>query len=250
LISLVQIYQKLLKKKPPLPPADLPCSAEIWNHASEPFGDKLLVVASFHQNLDWVCSIRKYKIPHIIYTRDNPSNKYNVIPNNGNEASVYLKFIIDHFDRLPNMTAFVHGHRNSWHTSRDIDDILINLRWHDHSYMDFNVGHGFPRWQEAHPKTSNGDHRVIREQWNEFYKEYLGEMPDQLNFYCCAQFAVSRERIHLHPVQFYKQLYEFVLHERIPSYFSSRLLEYTWSYIFGEPSNRSQYPNDCYYLRC
>jgi len=112
--------------------------------------------------------------------------------------------------------------------------------------LDFNLGH----WQVAHTKTSKGDHRVIRDNWDEFYREYLGELPDQLNYHSCAQFVVSRERIRLRPLQFYQQLYEFVLEDKISSYFSSRLLEYTWSYIFGEPANRTKYPNDCHVLRC
>jgi len=228
--------------KPPPPQPTDPCAIEIYNHASEPFGDKLVVVASYHQNLDWICEISN--IPHIVYTRDKPSNKYNLTPNNGYEASVYLKFIIDYYDRLPNSTAFVHGHRYSWHTSRDATYILTNLRWHDYPYLDFNL-----QWQVAQTKI-NADYRVISENWDELYREYLGELPDQLNFYCCGQFVVSRERIRLRPLQFYQQLFDFVIDERISTYSSSHLLEYTWSYILGEPANRTRYPNDCHVFRC
>jgi len=228
------------------PPPVFSCPKEIFNHAVEPFGSKLVVISSYHENLDWVCEIGKYKLPHIVYTRDNPNNKYNVVPNFGNEAAVYLKFIIDHYDRLPNNTAFVHGHRHSWHSGREIDDSLINLRWHDYPYLDIN----FHYWQTANTKNSKGDHHVIKEHWDALYKEYLGEMPNLLNFYCCAQFVVSRERIRLRPVKFYERLYEFLLQNKISSYFSSRLLEYTWSYIFGEPVDRREYTNPCHVLRC
>jgi len=237
------------KKPPPPEEKELECRYEIWNHAKEPFGDKLIVVSSFHEDLSWVCELRKYKIPHIVYSRDKAENKYNVVPNHGYEAAIYLKFIIDHYDRLPNMTAFVHGHRHTWHNTRDILDILLNLRWHKNEYMDFNIGPNNPFWQVANPR-SNTDYRVIGEQWDAFYKEFFGEMPNSFSFYCCAQFAVARERIRLRPIKFYQQLLDFTLSGRISDYFSSRLLEYTWSYIFGESPNRNKYPSDCYVLRC
>ena len=50
--------------------------------------------------------IKKILIINIIF----PVNK-------GNEASVYLKYIIDFYDNLPEFTFFIHDEEYSWHHS-------------------------------------------------------------------------------------------------------------------------------------
>lgn len=52
---------------------------------------------------------------HITWTL--PTNK-------GHEASIYLTFIIDYYDSLPNYTVFLHGRRYQWHT----DDPMYDFR--------------------------------------------------------------------------------------------------------------------------
>ena len=61
------------------------------------------VVSRYNKNVDWV-----YKLKNInnfyIYEKEKPKNKYNIPVNKGNEASVYLKYIIDHYDNLGDFT--------------------------------------------------------------------------------------------------------------------------------------------------
>ena len=44
----------------------------------------------------------------------------NIPVNKGNEASVYLKYIIDYYDELSNFTFFIHDEEFSWHHSGSI----------------------------------------------------------------------------------------------------------------------------------
>jgi len=202
-----------------------------------------VVIASHQEDLSWVCELGKKKIPHIVYTRDKLDNKYNASPNKGKENAVFIKFIIDHYDKLPSMTAFVHGHKSSWHMN-DVVPVLTNLRWNEHPYMDLNYKH----WQSSHPQDLYG-YALIKSEWNNLFLEFFGDMPPIFFHYCCGQFAVSKERILLRPKKFYQRAYDWIINEPVYSE-RAKLFEYTWSYIFGEPHNRKPYPNECYVIKC
>ena len=52
-----------------------------------------IVVSRYNKNIDWVYRFKgENKI--FIYDKENPENPYNIPVNKGNEASVYLKYII------------------------------------------------------------------------------------------------------------------------------------------------------------
>lgn len=39
-----------------------------------------------------------------------------IVPNHGSESMGYLTAILDHWEHLPDLMLFLHGHRQSWHT--------------------------------------------------------------------------------------------------------------------------------------
>jgi len=45
---------------------------------------------------------------------------------------------------------------------------------------------------------------------------------------------VSKARILVHSKLFYQRLYDWLLDEQMPTFYSSRVLEHTWDIIFGE----------------
>lgn len=59
----------------------------------------------------------------IVYVADDPNATYTVPINKGNEAMVYLTYLIDHYDSLPDFMVFMHAGRTSWH-----NNILLHLR--------------------------------------------------------------------------------------------------------------------------
>jgi hypothetical protein len=54
-----------------------------------------IVVSRFNKNVDFVYKINN-NINVMIYDKENPSNLFNIPINKGQEASVYLKYIIDY----------------------------------------------------------------------------------------------------------------------------------------------------------
>eukprot|EP00854_Cymbomonas_tetramitiformis_P000446 gene446-823_t len=60
------------------------------------------------------------------------------VPNMGREATSYLKYILDHYENLRPVTAFIHAHRKAWH-QKDMGQTLkyihVAPRW---GYMSLN----------------------------------------------------------------------------------------------------------------
>ena len=64
-------------------------------------------------------------------------------------------------------------------------------------------------------------------------KEEDGEAPVLVAAACCAQFAVSRERVLERPVGDYERFREWVVETEKSDAKSGRVLEFLWHVIFG-----------------
>ncbi|KAK5202258.1 hypothetical protein LTR72_012351 [Exophiala xenobiotica] len=58
---------------------------------------------------------------HIIYTVDDNKAEHKVPQNKGREAMVYLTYISDHYDILPDTVLFFHPHKATGHTNVLLD---------------------------------------------------------------------------------------------------------------------------------
>jgi hypothetical protein len=135
-------------------------------------------------------------------------------PNRGREASVYLRFIVDHYDNLPDATLFLHGHGDSWHT-RYLPTIVRHLDWgRDFSVVSYQPGEeALINAAEGEPGTSLHDEWAdIAAHWGELWAEATGlaEPPGDIRFHCCAQFLLSRDAIRRHPRAWYQKALDWV----------------------------------------
>lgn len=194
----------------------------------------------------------KMNISYTYYKRDPlcEDSPRNIVPNYGNEASVYIRFILDNYDHyLPDYTAFLHGHETSWHSELMVQ-ILDGFFWGKHPFMNLNFNFG------RHKDTSwpNLWHRIyvpdiIPQWWDYLFGDILDKGPT--TSYCCAQFVVSKERIREVPKEIWQRWYDWLLAEKVESSRSSRAFEHSWPSIFGEPQNAPAYPEGmCYITRC
>ena len=95
----------------------------------------IIVVSRFNEDTDF---LRKIDFKTFVYDKENPMNKYNIEKNKDNEASVYLKYVIDHYDILSEYTIFIHCHEFSWHHEGSIIDIINNHKNIHHTYTNLN----------------------------------------------------------------------------------------------------------------
>jgi len=203
---------------------------------------RMIVVSRHQEDVSWLPTYFGHT-PYIIYNRDDPRATH-YQPNVGNEALVYLDFILTNYDSLPNATVFIHGHRESWHR-HDIVPMLRYLKWNA-PYASLN----YERFSSFVP--SGRDWPYFESVWPTLFQDTLGDMPRHVNRYCCAEFVVSRERILGRSRAFYQRLYDWLRTTRISSRWSGRVMEHSWGLIFGEPWNvRPIEPRpECHVLEC
>ena len=96
----------------------------------------VLVVCRYGEDLDW---LRYQPHPAVVYEKHRDrvaqAGLHGVPRNTANEASAFLKFIVDYYDNLPEVMVFLHGHRYAYHQEDVLpvfehqkDDILVFLQ--------------------------------------------------------------------------------------------------------------------------
>ncbi|KAI1880123.1 hypothetical protein JX265_001744 [Neoarthrinium moseri] len=211
-----------------------------------PTHTKALVVASSsatEKDAAWLARVPlDWSIYH--YLTDKPKTPTLSVPvNRGNEAMVYLTYIIDHYETLPDVVFFHHDHYQAWHQPFDAIFEVSNLRA---SYV-LEKGYVSPRClsgceniiQLADDAVDIGEiHLVPRDmQLRTFLTEFSNDtasIPDKIAAPCCAQFAASRDAIRQRSLLWWNRMRQWLIDTSLTSYNSGRLLEYTWHIWLGE----------------
>ena len=177
-----------------------------------------------------------------VYAMDDQKAPLHPVKNKGNEVMAYLSYIIDHYDVLPDIAIFMHSHRFAWHNNqvvnRDASLMIRHLspeRVTREGYMNLRChwDPGCPAW--LHPGAieriyAKQEEHILADSWAELFPE--DQIPQVLGQPCCAQFAVSRERILSIPKPRFEWLRDWLLKTELSDYLSGRVFEYTWQYIF------------------
>ncbi|KAK5110902.1 hypothetical protein LTR62_005440 [Meristemomyces frigidus] len=176
------------------------------------------------------------------YVVDDHSAPLHPIKNKGHESNVYLTYIIDHYDQLSDLTIFIHFHRFSWHNNILMDEDAAQMVRHlspervtRDGYMNLRCHWepGCPSWLHPGATQRNYDkmeETLVADAWAELFP--LDPIPAVLAQPCCAQFAVSRDRIRALPKQRYVSMRDWILRTELSDYMSGRVFEYIWQYIF------------------
>lgn len=189
-----------------------------------------IVVSRYNKNVDFV-----YKLNGniMIYDKGNQNN-LNVPVNKGNESSVYLKYIIDHYNNLSDFTFFMHDEEYAWHHSGSIIDKIDEAIASNELYYNVNDK---CHWNSPDLiKQCHGE-----EVFNDFMKWYdnyieeyipISKVPNNNDFIYgyrgSAQFIVHKTLIRNLPKEFYIKLYNWIITTDLSNYFIGRYLEWTW----------------------
>ncbi len=166
-----------------------------------------------------------------IYSMDDPTAALHPVANKGNEAMAYLSYIIDFHDDLPDVVMFMHSHRYAWHNNPLLEkDAALMVRHLSpervtrEGYMNMRCHWypGCPEW--IHPGVEEHDESkteadLLAEVWPQLFPD--APIPAVLAQPCCAQFAVSRERIRAIPEARFVSLQDWILNTSYPDVFSS-----------------------------
>ncbi|ORY07280.1 hypothetical protein BCR34DRAFT_489523 [Clohesyomyces aquaticus] len=200
------------------------------------------------------------EIPLVVYEVDKPNAVNKVPKNKGREAMVYLTYIIDHYDDLPDTVLFMHAHRYAWHNNMvmGLDAVqMIKRLNHDRvarlGYMNVRCHHepGCPDW--IHMDRPGGDFDFFKKPEEIHWRRHVWEeihpgapIPPSISGICCAQFAVSRERIRNVPLERFQHYRKWLLMTAMDDQFSGRIFEYIWHYIFTGHEVYCPAMNTCY----
>ena len=149
----------------------------------------------------------------------------------------YLTYVIDNYDNLPAVMAFIHPHRNgfwaAWHTDTPLHDNVDSLRRLRTGFVRRN-GYVNLRcnWNPGCEVEHRENAHVTVEIWQELFDET--EKPEKIGAACCAQFAVSREQVLKRPKEDYLKYRQWVLDTELKDRSSGRVMEYLWHVIFGK----------------
>jgi len=235
-------------------------------------GDKIIVMAKLEQeNTDWVAEYLPEYTPfppfHLHLTTNpaaswqraiytvNPSSSdssdHNTLTtslNKGHESMAYLTYIIDHYASLPSTLAFLHSHASgflcAWHTDTPLHSNIDSL---DSLQIPFAQQNGYVNlrcnWNPGCLAEHRYNKHITPEVWHAIFdnasisqfshRDDKGFVPEQVGTACCAQFAVSRERVLERPRSDYEGFMRWVVETGKSDAQSGRVMEFLWHVIFG-----------------
>ncbi|KAG0154697.1 hypothetical protein PDIDSM_265 [Penicillium digitatum] len=201
----------------------------------------LVVTRTKEEETSWIAE----ELPdwdHAIYVADDPTAPLHPPRNKGHEVMVYLTYIVDHYDQLPDVAVFMHSHQFAWHNDNlfagDAAQLLRRLNLNRvirEGYMNTRCGFGpgCPAWM--HPGALEADESkqeeiMLARAWGELFPDQ--EIPSVLAQPCCAQFALSRDRIRSIPRARFVFYRDWLLSTDLSDYITGRIWEYFWQFIF------------------
>lgn len=178
----------------------------------------------------------------LVYIADDRKAKNHPPKNKGHEVMIYLSYIIDHYDTLPDISIFLHPHQFAWHNNDLLENDMAqmlrrlnNARVMREGYMNLRCqwDPGCPHW--LRPKSDERinvkqEQRIIGKAWSELFP--FETVPEVLSGACCSQFAVSRDTIRALPISRYVWFRDWIMRTELSDYMSGRVFEYIWQYIF------------------
>jgi Protein of unknown function (DUF3431) len=233
--------------------------AGIAKAPSKPYTKTIVMARMKSQDVSWVYEELE-GFNKSIYTVDDDSAELCVPRNKGHESMAYLTYIIDNYDNLPDTVLFFHSHRSAWHNNilLDLDSAktiqrLNPARVAREGYFNARCHHdpGCPNWLHIDRPENEWDFEKKKEEqyltsrvWQQLHLN--APPPQALSQACCAQFAVSGDRIRARPVGHYQRYRQWLLDTDVSDEFSGRILEYNWQYIFTGKGEFCPPQHECY----
>jgi hypothetical protein len=201
----------------------------------------LVIAKTKDENIDWMDE-KLPDQPKAVYVADDPKAPLHPPKNKGHEVMIYLTWIIDNYEKLPDVAIFMHAHQLTWHNDDLLGNDAAKMVTHLSRQRVWREGFvnmrcswypGCPDWM--HPgETEKNDYKqeeiLLAKSWSEIFP--LDAVPSVLAQPCCAQFALSRERIQAKPHAQYVWYRDWLFNTQLPDHLSGRIWEYVWQFVF------------------
>ncbi|KAJ5673302.1 hypothetical protein N7507_002429 [Penicillium longicatenatum] len=191
--------------------------------------------------------------PNAVYVVDDPESEYHVAENKGKESNVYLTYIMDHYDNLPEYMVFLHAHRYAEHIEFEEQDNALAVQRLQLDYVR-KVGYANLRcdWSPGCPDevypfrqlAGRTTEIAFAGAWIKIFNNT--DIPEVIGTPCCAQFAVTREQVLARPLSDYEHYYRWLMETQLDDETSGRVFEYLWHIIFGQDPVSCPSKAQCY----
>lgn len=219
------------------------------------YSKTLVISKTKKDNTSWVVEEDLAGWDTAVYVVDDPSAPLHPPKNKGHEAMVYFTYIIDHYEKLPEVMAFMHAHRKGWHNEEIFDSDAAEMVRHLSVQRVVREGYMNMRclWEPGcpnhlHPGRIQEDEEKKEEflfasSWSEIFPDM--QVPQTLSQPCCGQFALSRDRVLSIPRERYIYYRDWLLRTDIRDTMSGRIWEYLWHVVFTGEYVHCPSPNAC-----
>lgn len=203
-----------------------------------------VVVSKYKEPHHWIDACREKGVTFTVYDKsDNPIEGAISVPNEGRESETILRYIITHYDALPDAVIFLQGDPRGTpvlhETYEEAVDALVEL-YHDACKGNIALKAALTHWSPA-----DMDHVWCRKAPT-LNEALFGTRKNAFRFGDGAQLLVPRENILCRPKEFYVLLRQRVLEfgnksfdsrdETMDAGIDGYTLEVMWCAIFN-PAN-------------
>ena len=215
----------------------------------------LVIAKTKEEDTHWLDELLP-DVEKAVYVADDSSAALHPPKNKGHEVMIYLTYLIDHYDNIPDIMMFMHAHRWAWHNNDMMNHDAVEMvqrlsseRVTREGFMNMRCqwSPGCPDW--IHPgnvdeNINKPEELILAESWSEIFPE--SPIPSVLAGPCCGQFAVSKERVHSIPRSKFVFYRDWLLKTKANDYLSGRAWEYLWHFAFTGDSIRCPVQHACY----
>ena len=188
-----------------------------------------IIVIRFNEDSTF---LEKSDFKTLIYEKENPLYNYNSEKNNCNDASVYLKYIIENYDNLEEYLIFIHCREKSSHHDGSILDIINSNKNIPHSFTNLN------NCILSDIEDLDKSDKEIGIYFRSYIRPAVGSYVLYPNFTSGVlggdQFIVHKNNILNHSKLFYQKIYDLLTDTPNSNYLNRKFLEWSWNLFWNK----------------
>jgi hypothetical protein len=158
--------------------------------------------------------------------------------------------MIDNYDNLPDVMVFIHGRQFQWHnddSNYDGGTMLSRVQIpyiKEQGYVNIRCVWVLGCPDEVHVMEPRPEHQSevsFKEGFMELFPDRAarGDIPEIVGASCCAQFALTRDKVRELPRAEYERIREWLKTTPLEDDISGRIMEYSWHSISSPSLSQS-----------